>query len=493
MQVSIKNLGPLKEGNFELGKLTIICGKNNTGKTYVAHALFGFLHTTKTLFEHSADSFSIQNRYTLSLGNKIITKKELDKFLEDGEIELNLVKIAQNIVKKRCEEFTSQLPHIFAAPREHFHASEFTIDFQENELKEKLKDIEIQLQDDRRFISSSILKEKNSEIITIKSYSETNAERQAYNIHRYLLGRLGKIILDNLFQSAFISSAERTGIAVFNKDLNLPRNRLIDEIDEIADEKRNRIQSSLRPIASSRRFFRYNDDYPLPLKFNMEFTRNLSSLGKLKKPSDISAFKITEDNRKIILMALKNIFAGEYRIVDDEIVYISSNDEIELTMNESSSSVRSLVDIAFYLKYEAMRGDLLIIDEPELNLHPENQRLIARLLATLVGSGINVFIATYSDYIIKELNTLIMLNQKGKRFEELAKSMGYQNHELLDPKNVRVYSTEKEGDHQILSMANIDEKYGIEMKSFDIPIDEMNRIQGEILWGRDLAEYRDEE
>ena len=43
MKVHIKNLGPLKQAEFSLGDLTIICGANNTGKTYATYALFGFL------------------------------------------------------------------------------------------------------------------------------------------------------------------------------------------------------------------------------------------------------------------------------------------------------------------------------------------------------------------------------------------------------------------------------------------------------------------
>jgi predicted ATPase len=42
----------------------------------------------------------------------------------------------------------------------------------------------------------------------------------------------------------------------------------------------------------------------------------------------------------------------------------------------------------------------IFIDEPELNLHPENQRLITQVLANLVNIGIKVFITTHSDYII---------------------------------------------------------------------------------------------
>ena len=38
-----QNLGPIKEAELELGDLTIIAGRNNTGKTYIAYALYGFL------------------------------------------------------------------------------------------------------------------------------------------------------------------------------------------------------------------------------------------------------------------------------------------------------------------------------------------------------------------------------------------------------------------------------------------------------------------
>jgi len=43
-------------------------------------------------------------------------------------------------------------------------------------------------------------------------------------------------------------------------------------------------------------------------------------------------------------------------------------------MGESSSMVRSMLDIGSYLRHIAKPGDLLIVDESESNLHPENQR-----------------------------------------------------------------------------------------------------------------------
>ena len=41
MKIKVKNLGVLKQAEFELGDFTIICGENNTGKTYGNYALYG--------------------------------------------------------------------------------------------------------------------------------------------------------------------------------------------------------------------------------------------------------------------------------------------------------------------------------------------------------------------------------------------------------------------------------------------------------------------
>jgi predicted ATPase len=43
MKIKIKSLGALQQAEFELAMLTIICGGNNTDKTYATYAMFGFL------------------------------------------------------------------------------------------------------------------------------------------------------------------------------------------------------------------------------------------------------------------------------------------------------------------------------------------------------------------------------------------------------------------------------------------------------------------
>ena len=165
-----------------------------------------------------------------------------------------------------------------------------------------------------------------------------------------------------------------------------------------------------------------------------------------------------------------------------------------MTIDESSSAVRSLLIIGFYLRHVASPGDMLMIDEPELNLHPENQRRMARLFSRLVNLGIKVFITTHSDYIIKELNTLIMLNHDKPHLKKIAEREGYKQDELLSADKVRVYMAEEEAPlkpdgakrkikHHTLVEADIDPELGIEARSFDETIGDMNRVQEEVVWG----------
>ncbi|MCI0653758.1 MAG: ATP-binding protein, partial [Methylococcaceae bacterium] len=276
------------------------------------------------------------------------------------------------------------------------------------------------------------------------------------------------------FPDPFIASAERTGAAIFRKELNFARNRLLEEMSQ-ADKN----------IDPWELLFKAYQDYALPVKANVDFTRRLETLAQ---KSSFVAEQYPE-----VLADFADIIGGEYTVTkNDELVYIPKGKIIKLTMDESSSAVRSLLDIGFYLKHMAKPGDLLMVDKPELNLHPENQRRVARLFARLVNLGIKVFITTHSDYIIKELNTLIMLNHDKPRLQRLSEQEGYKPEELISSDKIRVYIAEEalvklDGGQrktrcQTLTPADIDPELGIEARSFDTTIATMNRIQEEIVW-----------
>ena len=197
-----------------------------------------------------------------------------------------------------------------------------------------------------------------------------------------------------------------------------------------------------------------------------------------------------------MLEKFAEIIEGFYKTNHNgELCFHPKGKRVSLSMDESSSSVRFMLDIGFYLRHAAEVDDLLIVDESELNLHPENQRRVARLFATLANLGIRIFITTHSDYIVKELNTLIMLNHDEPHLKRIAKAEGYASSELIDPKKIKVYVAEEsliqiEGNKRksrsrTLVETDINPQLGIEVQSFDKTINKMNEIQESIIWRRE--------
>ncbi|MFN6181816.1 MAG: AAA family ATPase, partial [Dolichospermum sp.] len=388
MKIKVKNLGTLREAEFTLGDLTIICGGNNTGKTYATYALFGFLYTWRRML-------SIQ-----------INDDKIEELLADGVIRIDIqeyVKKSEQIIIKACERYTQELPKIFAAPIDRFKNTEFNIS-----LEIKTEDMKLKNKFDRKMGSGnaeifSITKSEESTELVVTLLVEKDKVKIPREVIKFLIANAIKdIIFDQFFPRPFIASAERTGAAIFRKELNFAKNRLLEEIGQ-ADENIDTVELLLKEY----------DDYALPIKTNVDFTRKLETI--IKKNSFIT------DKYPDILADFTDIIGGEYTVTrNDELYYVPKGKKVKLSMDESSSAVRSLLDIGFYLKHEAQHGDLLMVDEPELNLHPENQRRVARLFARLVNVGIKVFITTHSDYIVKELNTLIMLNHDKPHLQRIA-------------------------------------------------------------------------
>lgn len=250
-------------------------------------------------------------------------------------------------------------------------------------------------------------------------------------------------------------------------------------LDEISTEKPLNPYSYLDKVYTT---------YAMPVKDNVDFIRQLDDAAKHE--SDI--LKHHPD----ILDSFADIIGGQYKVSKNSVYFVPNKmNAIKLTMNESSSAVRSLLDIGFYIRHSVEAGDLLMIDEPELNLHPGNQRRIARLFARIVNAGVKVFITTHSDYIIKELNILISLHAKKERFAKLISKYKYNENELLDYKSVKVYEagrSKHKADGAMrasyintFTQADINPEYGIELKSFDKEIKEMNHIQNDILMEAD--------
>lgn len=461
MNITFKNLGAIRQADLTLGDLTIVCGKNNTGKTYVTYATYGFLD-----YWH--------NNLSIDITNSIVTE-----VMEKGSITVPIeqfAKDADKILKRASTQYSKHIDKIFAGKESLFETSSLVVtveksenyknngvSFQAGSANRALLEVSSGENDD--YLTISLLIDKSSEDLPPRTFVES---------------MISSAVLELVFKGKvprpFIASAERTGAAIFQKELDFTRSRLLDMLGDKSTQ-----------LNHSGLLSGFKAEYPIPVRKNIDFIRGLSNITNKES--------LFAKQHPEVLAHFKDIIGGEYKISrDGEIQFIPNKKKsVKLSLVESSSAVRSLLDIGFYLRHIAQAGDIIIVDEPELNLHPENQRKVARLFAMLVNHGIKVFITTHSDFIIKEINTLILLEQRTERLLELAKREGYSEKEFLDHKKIKVYMAKeslvkvdgmaRKAKCNTLIAANITPTTGIDLETFDSTIEDLNRIQEEIIWG----------
>ncbi|MDM8558160.1 AAA family ATPase [Candidatus Parabeggiatoa sp. HSG14] len=360
MYFELKNIGAIKEAKIELGKLTVICGKNNTGKTYLTYSLFGFL---STLFEH-ADDFN-----------------SLDTFVEF---------------------YLERLNEIFSANADEFAGAEFNL------VMIGSNQSEFQLNED----------------------------------------------LINQFPRPFILPAERTGILLFQKELDKNKTALI------------------KALTKTRHLALLEDNlarFALPIEKDIDFARNCENV--------IKSNSFLKQEKPELTTYIEEMLGVQYEIIDGQKIVRDKFTHRAMPYYMSSSSVRALFDLHLWLKHQAKKGDILFIDEPELNLHPENQIKMTRLFVKLINSGINLFITTHSSSIIKEFNNLVMLANDFPEKEAMMNGFGYTKDDILHEKDLKAYIAHRDG---TVSSVDIDE-YGMIQSGFDEFIVQFNETSNKLI------------
>ena len=457
-----ERIGPVTEAQLTLGDLTIIAGRNNTGKTYLAYTLYGLLKRWK---------------WPLGIGPSVLAQfkhsharrpeewlpeltKLAESVLETGHATCRVDPVALHAARDTVHEilaaeFSARLgSSVFGAPESVFEGARVTVELEDGwpieqgTSSEHTADRVSTVEYDGEHLSASW------EIL--RGTPPTLSE-----VVRVLAGQYMAVLLAPL-PRPFILSAERFGISLFYKELDFTRNHLVDLLQQLGEQcGRSRISPFAMIDKSTGR-------YALPIKDNIDYTRSLAEFQADR--GQLHENRLFDD--------IKEIMGGYYRASDDAIRFKSKarkEGSFDLPIHLASSSARGLVDLYFYLRHVATPDDLILIDEPESHLDTKNQILLARMLARMVRAGVRVLITTHSDYLVKEINNLIMLH--GLPQEELheLRRLGYTSDDAVDRTAVRAYVAQKHG----LTECEVD-RYGIDMPVFDDTIDRINRVSNEL-------------
>ena len=452
MKIQFKNVGLLNTAEIDLSKdLIVLTGPNNTGKTYAAYSVYGLYKFNQL------DSFNGGIVYNISDSEDwMTTLREFGNYALDL---LDLFKsIKSQIEQKNQLKIKNELGNIFDASNSLFEKSDIILNIEEDEALSKLLQIDVNLVFSSGKISIHFIKEKNDEYLHIflveEGNKESNIEKNDTFIKLMLVDIVSQIICKIVFNNVFIAPAERAAINIFSQQLSFKRNLMVDTLLEYKDKRK-----SDDILSKAQR-------YPLPIRDSLEVAENVLDLQKNKSDYSFFADRIEEE---LLKGKIKVSELGEFQFTPFKSKVKNLN--IHLT----SSIVKSLSNLVFYFRHLAKKGDFIIIDEPELNLHPDNQRKVARLFGEIINQGFKVMISTHSDYIIREINNLVMLKSGGEKANDLVKKYGYEEKQLIDHQRVGAYLFKNNRNYDI----EVTET-GFEVNTIDEEINNLNNASEEI-------------
>jgi len=402
MRVIVNNFGPIKSASIEIKPIVLFIGKNESGKTYLSLLIKSFISAI---------------HYLIRIEHDNITRRELQKFVDliklEGRIVLEekflekfkdilsrfLKKIFLRMLKRYFltnlsdlininESFTkilfegSRACFVIEIPREGDIKSELDFKFRTLEILVEVKEIKPQIE----AIGPPVFAMKGYGIKTkykferdtlmIKMHVDVLGEITDYpenEIHmaiiKNVLFNLLKIVFDVPARAFYIPSS-RAGIMEFIDVIN--RGLILSEVIRVPYYLREAIDL----------FRRYLDAYDIVPPDMKSAIRNIS------QELYLGSFEVIKTTKRRIL---------GYKI-----------DSTTLPIHLTSSMVKETYPLLIHIPF-ITRGALLIIEEPEAHLHPDNLLKLARFLVKLINEhACHIIISTHSDILLQAIAIELM-------------------------------------------------------------------------------------
>ena len=455
MIIKVQKFGAIKNAEIDLSKkLSVFCGPNGTGKTYLAYLIY-----------------ALTSQYNRNIGNSLSTDK-IKELFENNETNITIdSKVLLEYKSGIFRSVKDNLWNIFALSEnkseKYFKDTEIICLTTDIDFLETINKIEIDEPVKLFGFEFNLLKKSNSLDINIKLSDKIIKNSDFKNfVDLLLLSSIYSILSFYPITSSTIFPVERNSIYTFSDELSINNNERFELIKELSAGKKD-----INPIEL---FFKRTTRYPQPIRDGLRVAEDLENIQK----NNSLFFDFAEEIENELLK-------GKVGITSEGNVEFASEKapRIKLSFHQSSSIVKTLSSLVIYLKHLASYNDLLIIDEPELNLHPDNQVKLTRIFARLINKGLRLVISTHSDYIIREINNLIMFSNVDEK-EDFSSIYNYNKGEYINLNDVSAYffnyKNERAKQTEVTPI-KID-KYGFEVETLDNTIDYLNEISNDLFF-----------
>ena len=368
INLDINDFGPINNANIELKKLNVIAGINGSGKTTSSKLLYSILTSISSEKDYLTNK-SIEKRL-VSIRNNLAHNLEYD------EESLNkIIRLFERFPTIIDDDYAEKIKRSISSLKTIINDSKIK---NKNEPLEKLNILENVLEinemENRRIfnVSNTLLKSE----FKLKELKLNNPNVNFYE-------KLG----DSEFSCKLANDGSKLGFKIIEGDLNSVKFEKIIYIDSasVFDSEEEEINLLLK-----------NQPYHLRL-----LSRLLNIDGNKEDIYD-PVFNQKLDELKDEIAAL----IGGYIFYDDEEdEFKFKMGEDEYSMKNTASGVKQLGIIQRLLSNRTLNeNSFLIMDEPEVNLHPEWQVKFAELIVLMVKElDLSIFINSHSPQFIEAL------------------------------------------------------------------------------------------
>lgn len=354
MELNIKNFASIKEASIKIDGITVIAGENNTGKSTIGKILFASFNSLRDIDKEVR--LNILNSINRQWDNFVLDLITMHKTDMDISILYDILSNILNVEDEDIEKIISN------------NVGEY-----------------IDIND--KFIIEAIKSTANR----IKEYKNISKEKLSYNIiSKYYNDLFYKQINSRIFKNTNAEiKLNDFGILLEFKD------------DKCIKFKKNIYDNNVFLI-----------DNPFVLdKIYSSYSSSITDLYLIDKirhiyNKDYIVDKtLVEEKLEIIYKMLSNAINGKIIKKENDFYLAFDNITEPISIHNISAGLKSFTIIKMMLEEGILKEkDILVLDEPEIHLHPQWQLLYAEIIVLIQKVfNLHIVITTHSPYFLESI------------------------------------------------------------------------------------------
>lgn len=457
MKFIINNIGLILKAELLLNGITLIAAENDSGKSTIGKALFALIETSNSfekeyLIEMTSrinKTFSRINNFLETYEDRVLAYEKF--FIKEGVI------IPTKIPFKDYINFSNKelIENIGRVISEEINNSSILEFEKTNDFIQNLKIFYNELNNnvDSKKMSPSIISKWEMIIGQIKTAIEELEELTATLLKTTNYEDIKKISFEKALKGEFKTEIKNIFLEEEDSSLVLEEKGNTTEIKF----KNNKI---IYATLSSKEFRnKYNIIYiesPLILDYIDEICDSFRLLFSIDKTSDNRKVKVLKNNLtnknqfdivdeilgkeeilEEIIKKIETIISGEFLFDNKNQSYSFKKDGKEIEIKNTANGIKTFGIIEMLLKNKKLNENcILIIDEPEVHLHPNWQVKYAEILTIIsLKLGVKILLNSHSPYFIEAIKVYSEKYKNNIKFYSLIDSNDKKAKILIDKTN----------------------------------------------------------